>query len=432
MSDDIFLDAISILDKAQAIAQIDEEAIEKLRHPKAVIQVSIPVRMDNGSLRVFTGYRVRHNATRGPAKGGIRFHPKVSRSEVMALAFWMTFKCAVVNIPYGGGKGGIIVDPKHLSRLELERLSRGYLDKIADFIGPDTDIPAPDVYTNAMIMGWMMDEYSRIKRQYTPAVITGKPIPLGGSLGREDATGRGAYYCIKELEKIHGWEPKNITVAVQGFGNAGQHVSALLYADGYKIVAVSDSKGGIFHVDGFDIPSLRKVKNETREVKAVYCEGSVCEIIDNAKQISNKDILTLNVDILIPAALENQINEDNANEVKAKYIVEVANGPVNAAADPILHKKEIQLIPDILANAGGVVVSYFEWTQNKTGYYWDVDKITARLYEKMARAFQEVYALAKQHKCDMRTAAYAVALSRIGEAIASGGTKQYFTFNEYS
>jgi glutamate dehydrogenase (NADP+) len=273
----IFEDAISRLDRAAEFTIIDKEAIERLRHPKAVLQVSIPVRMDDGSLRIFQGFRVRHDDTRGPTKGGIRFHPGVSLDEVKALAFWMTCKCAVVGIPFGGGKGGVIVDPKQLSRMELERLSRGFIGQVADFVGPETDIPAPDVYTNAMIMGWMMDEYSKIHRQRIPAVITGKPIPLGGSLGRDDATGRGAYYCIKELEKLKDWQPTDIRVAVQGFGNAGQHVSRLLHADGYRIVAISDSRGGIYRAEGLDIPRAIKLKQEGQMVGSVYSERSVCD-----------------------------------------------------------------------------------------------------------------------------------------------------------
>jgi len=264
---DLFDDAIRRLDRAFQFAEIDEEAVERLKHPKQILQVSIPVRMDDGSLRVFTGYRVRHDDTRGPTKGGIRYHPEVDLAEVKALAFWMTFKCAVVGLPFGGGKGGVVVNAKELSRLELERLTRGFIEQIADFIGPETDVPAPDMYTNAMIMGWMMDEYSKIHRQRTPAVITGKPIPLGGSLGRDDATGRGAYYCLKELERKRAWKPKDIRIAVQGFGNAGQHVARLLHADGYRIAAVSDSSGGIYKEDGFDIPSLMHVKMNPGDYK---------------------------------------------------------------------------------------------------------------------------------------------------------------------
>ena len=422
---DIFEDAIRRLDRAFEYAEIDQEAIERLKHPKQTLEVSIPVRMDDGSLRVFTGYRVRHDDTRGPTKGGIRYHPDVDLAEVKALAFWMTCKCAVAGLPYGGGKGGVIVNPKELSRMELERLTRGLIEQIADFIGPEIDIPAPDVYTNAMIMGWMMDEYSKIHRRRTPAVITGKPIPLGGSLGRDDATGRGAYYCIKELEEKRGWKPEEIRLAVQGFGNAGQHVAHLLHADDYRVVAVSDSRGGIYRPDGFDIPSLIHTKNESRQLQAVYCDGSVCEAVES-DTITNEQLLELDVDLLIPAALENQITSDNADRVQASVIVEVANGPITGDADEILNKKDKLVVPDILANAGGVTVSYFEWVQNKGGYYWTLDDVHGRLHEIMSREFNAVFNLMEQKQIDMRTAAYALALNRIGEAIASQGTARFF------
>ena len=425
MTDQLYTQALSRLDKAAAFANIDNEAVEQLRFPKACLEVSIPVRMDDGSLKIFTGYRVHHNDVRGPTKGGIRFHPNVSLDEVKSLAFWMTIKCAVVGIPYGGGKGGVIVDPKELSRMELERLSRGYISQIANFIGPDTDIPAPDVYTNSMIMGWMMDEYSKIVRRLSPAVITGKPIPLGGSQGREDATARGGYYCIKELEKKRQWNPKNIRVAVQGFGNAGQFIADMLYRDGYKVVAISDSKGGIYRPQGFDVPSIIHMKNKSKELQAVYCEGSVCQLVD-ATNISNEELLELDVDILIPAALENQITKDNAANVKAPVIIELANGPTTTDADLILQKKGTLIVPDILANAGGVTVSYFEWVQNKSGYYWSLETIHQRLEEIMLREFRNVYALMEKHKTDMRTAAYIHALNRHAEAVVALGTQGYF------
>lgn len=425
-SHDIFQEALARLDKAFEYADINAEAAEKLKHPKSIVEVSLPVRMDDGSLKIFKGYRVHHNDVRGPTKGGIRFHPDVSLGEVKALAFWMTIKCAVVGIPYGGAKGGVIVDPKQLSRMELERLSRCYIDKIADFIGPDRDIPAPDVYTNPMIMGWMMDQYSTIMRQYTPAVITGKPIPLGGSQGRDDATGRGGYYCIKELEKLRQWDPRKIRVAVQGFGNAGQHVAKLLHDDGYQIVAVSDSQGGIYRKEGFDVPSLIHIKNSTRKIQAVYCEGSVCEMVD-AKSITNEELLELDVDILVPAALENVITEENAHAVKAKVILELANGPTALDADDILKRKNILVIPDVLANAGGVTVSYFEWVQNKSGFYWDLPTIHHRLREIMSREFSNVYQIMEKSEIDMRTAAYVHALNRHVEAVVAQGTHEYFT-----
>jgi len=422
---DLFFEAIKRLDRAQEYAKVHPEAIERLKHPKSVLSVAVPVRMDDGSLRLFDGYRVRHDDTRGPTKGGIRYHPNVDMSEVKALALWMTCKCAVVGIPFGGGKGGISVNPKELSRMELERLSRGFIRQIADFIGPDTDIPAPDVYTNSRIMGWMMDEYSRIRRQKTPAVITGKPISLGGSKGRDDATGRGAYYCIKELEKIRGWTPSEINVAVQGFGNAGQYFARLMHADGYKIVAVSDSHGGIYRKQGFDVPSLCYSKNEKRELKAIYCHDSVCDTVE-ATSITNEELLELDVHVLAPAALENQISPANANRVKAPTIVELANGPITPDADAIFEEKGTLVIPDILANAGGVTVSYFEWVQNRAGFYWTEQQVHQRLREIMAREFDAIYRRMTEAKIDMRTSAYAHALDRIGEAVEAHGTSAFF------
>jgi glutamate dehydrogenase (NADP+) len=424
-STDLFSDAIRRLDRAFQYAQIDEEAVEKLRHPKAILQVSIPVRMDDGSLRVFEGIRVRHDDTRGPTKGGIRYHPAVSLDEVKALAFWMTCKCAVVGIPYGGAKGGVIVQPKELSRLELERLSRGFIRQIADFIGPDTDIPAPDVYTNAMVMGWMMDEYSKIHRRHTPAVITGKPIPLGGSLGRDDATGRGGYDCIKELEKRRGWQPSQVRVAVQGFGNVGQSIARLLDDDGYRVVAVSDSRGGIYRPEGFDVPSLIRTKNEARELRAVYCHGALCETVE-AENVTNEEILELDCDLLVPAALENQITAENVDRIRAGVILEMANGPTTSEADTALVDRGVLVVPDVLANAGGVTVSYFEWTQNRQGYYWTVEEVHQRLRQIVTREFGVVYDLAAEHGIDMRTAAYVHALNRIGTAIEAQGTQRYF------
>jgi len=426
MDDSMFIEALSRLDQATSYTNIDSESVEKLKHTKISVEVSLPVRMDDGSLRMFTGYRVHHNDIRGPTKGGVRFHPQVNIDEIKTLAFWMTLKCAVVGIPFGGAKGGVILDPKQLSHLELERLSRSYIGYIADFIGPDTDILAPDVYTNAMIMGWMMDEYTKIVRHASPAVITGKPISLGGSQGRVDATGRGAYYCIKELENKRHWQPQEIRVAIQGFGNAGQHVAELLYKDNYKIVAISDSKGGIYQPKGFDVPSIIKIKNQSTKLQAVYCKGSVCEFVE-ATTITNEELLELDVDILIPAALEYQITKKNAEKVKADVIVEIANGPISIDADPILNKKNILIIPDILANAGGVTVSYFEWVQNKSGYYWSLEKIHSRLQEIMTREFANTYHLMEKHSVDMRTAAYIHALNRHAEAVVSLGTQDYFS-----
>ena len=426
MQENIFTTAISRLDQAFASAGINAEVLERLKHPKQIVEVAVPVRMDNGTLKIFSGFRVRHNDSRGPTKGGIRFHPKVTRDEVMALALWMTLKCALVGVPFGGGKGGVAVDPKSLSRLELERLSRTYIKRIAGVIGPDIDIPAPDVYTNAMIMGWMMDEYSCIVGQFMPAVITGKPIALGGSLGRDDATGRGAYYCIKELQRHQGWDARQKTVAIQGFGNAGQHVAKLLHQDGFRIVAISDSKGGIYSKQGFDVPYLIRAKQNTQGVAAVYCQGSVCETAD-VEHITNAQLLELAVDILIPAALENQITVDNAEKIKAHVIVEAANGPTTPAADAILQKKKITLVPDILANAGGVVVSYFEWVQNRMGMYWSEQEVHTKLQDVMQRAFSTVYELSQDEGHNLRTAAYIKALRELDKAVLAVGTQEYFT-----
>ncbi|MCY7277320.1 MAG: Glu/Leu/Phe/Val dehydrogenase, partial [Phormidesmis sp. CAN_BIN44] len=331
---------------------MSEDAIESLKFPKASLTVSIPVRMDDGSLNVFQGYRVRYDDTRGPGKGGVRYHPNVSLDEVQSLAFWMTFKCAALNLPFGGAKGGITVNPKALSRLELERLSRGYIDAIADFIGPDVDILAPDVYTNSMIMGWMMDQYSTIRRQICPGVVTGKPISMGGSLGRDAATALGAFFVIEAMMPKFDRIPQTTTVAVQGFGNAGATLAELLHRSGYEVVAISDSQGGIYSKNGLDIPSIRQVKDATRGIKAVYCVSSVCSIAD-LEVITNAELLTLDVDVLITAALEMQITEANAKDINAKLIFEVANDPITSTADQILEQRGIYVFPDILTNAGG-------------------------------------------------------------------------------
>ena len=426
MPDDVFTDALRNLDHAAEVGGIDAEVIERLRHPQAIMQVAVPVRLDDGSLRTFEGYRVRHDDTRGPAKGGIRFHPDVDLSEVKALALWMTLKCALVDIPFGGAKGGVVVDPKELSPLELERLSRGFVSALGDFIGPDTDIPAPDVYTNEMVMGWMVDEYSRARGRRIPAMITGKPIALGGSQGRDQATGRGAYQAIKVVEEREGWTPEETTVAVQGFGNAGRSVARLLHADGYRVVAVSDSKGGIHAPDGLDVPALADQKAQKRDLQAVYSDGKVGDT-DDADEISNEDLLALDVDVLIPAALEGVITEDNAKDVRAGWVVEVANGPTTSAADAILADQGVRVLPDVLANAGGVVVSYFEWVQNRQGLAWTLDEVEGRLHDVVQRATEEVLDHAADHDVDLRTAAYVLALRRLEAAITATGTKADFT-----
>jgi glutamate dehydrogenase (NADP+) len=413
------------LDQAAAHSIIDAEGLQRLKIPLSTLEVSIPVRMDNGSLEIFHGFRVRYDDTLGPTKGGIRFHPNVSLDEIQALAFWMTIKCAVIGVPFGGAKGGIIINPKTLSPMELERLSRAYIERIFLFIGPRKDIPAPDIYTNARIMGWMMDEYSKITGNASPDVITGKPIELGGSEGRDQATGKGAYYCIKELERIKKLNPQKTRVAIQGFGNVGQAIAEFLHKDNYKIVAISDSQGGIYRDDGFDIPSIMKAKRDTKKVKAVYCEGSVCELI-NADSISNEELLELDVDLLIPAALEDQIDKNNADKIKASYIVELANGPVTPYADQILSEKNILIIPDVLANAGGVTVSYFEWVQNRCGTCWSLTTVNKRLKDVMTKEFNTIYKFMEDKKISMRSAAYAYALNRLGRAITAKGTYNFF------
>jgi glutamate dehydrogenase (NADP+) len=426
MSDDVFQDAVARVERIAAGAGAAPEVIDALMQPKAVLTADLPVRMDDGSTRHFVAYRCRYNDALGPTKGGIRYHPNVSLEEVKALALWMTIKCAVVGIPYGGGKGGVIVDPKQLSRLELERLSRAYMRAMADFVGPDTDIPAPDVYTNARIMGWMADEYETIHREKQPAVITGKPIPLGGSLGRDEATGRGAFIVIQEYAKRTGIEPSKTRVAVQGLGNAGFHVARLLQQTGYRVVAVSDSKGGIYSAEGFDIESLYQHKQETRSLEGVYCEDSVCELVDS-DTITNQELLELDVDLLVPAALEGVIDGNNAHRIRAKWIAEVANGPVEGSADAALHDAGIPVLPDVLTNAGGVTVSYFEWVQNRQGYAWTLGKVRARLEEVLTRAFADMWEIHEKDGGSLRSAAYTAALRRIGDAIEGHGTRAWFT-----
>jgi glutamate dehydrogenase (NADP+) len=423
MTNALLSDANVRLERALKYVRISEDASERLKFPKASLQVSIPVRMDDGSLQVFKGYRVRYDDTRGPTKGGIRFHPNVTLDEVQSLAFWMTFKCAAVNLPFGGSKGGITLNPKALSKFELERLSRGYIDAIADFIGPDVDIPAPDVYTNPMIMGWMMDQYSIIRRKLCPAVITGKPLGIGGSQGREAATGTGAFYVLAAMMRKFDRAPQDTTVAVQGFGNAGSVIARLLFDAGYRVVAVSDSQGGVYCPQGLDIPSLQQFKAATRSVKAVYCEGTVCSLVEDHTPVSNADLLTLDVDILIPAALENQITDHNASSVQAQFIFEVANGPVSSAGDCILEEKGTYVFPDILVNAGGVIVSYFEWVQNRSGLYWSDDEVKQRLQTKLVDEAEKIWHLSQDLAVPLRTAAYIHALERLEIAHSARGTR---------
>jgi glutamate dehydrogenase (NADP+) len=422
---DVFEDAVARVVRIAGAAKVAPEVVSALKQPLEVLSANLPVRMDDGSMRHFEAFRCRYNDALGPTKGGIRYHPDVTLAEVKALALWMTLKCAVVGIPYGGGKGGVIVDPKELSRMEIERLSRGYMRAMADFVGPDRDIPAPDVYTNARIMGWMADEYCVIQRRREPAVITGKPIPLGGSLGRDEATGRGASIVIQEYAKKAGLEPKKTRVAVQGLGNAGYHVARLLQQAGYPIVAISDSKGGIYSERGFDVESLHQHKEEQRKLAGVYCEGSVCDLVDHEK-ITNEELLTLDVELLVPAALEGVITEENVGDVKAKVIAEVANGPISGSADDEIEGRGIHVLPDVLTNAGGVTVSYFEWVQNRHGYLWNLEQVRERLHEILARAFAGMWEIHESEGVSLRSAAYARALRRIGEAIEAQGTQSWF------
>jgi glutamate dehydrogenase (NADP+) len=423
--DSLLADANQRLEHALKYTSISEDAVETLKFPQTSLTVSIPVRMDDGSLKIFQGYRVRYDDTRGPGKGGVRYHPHVSLDEVQSLAFWMTFKCAALSLPFGGAKGGITVNPKELSRMELERLSRGYIDAIADFIGPDVDILAPDVYTNAMIMGWMMDQYNIIKRQICPAVVTGKPVSMGGSLGRESATAMGAFFVIESTLPKFDRHPSTTTVAVQGFGNAGGILAELLFRAGYKVVAVSDSQGGIYAKNGLDIPSIRQFKESHRGVKALYCDNTVCHTAAD-DVLTNAELLALDVDILVPAALENQITDANADTIQAKLIYEVANGPITSAADRILNDKGIYVFPDILVNAGGVTVSYFEWVQNRSGLYWTLDEINQRLKLRIVEESESIWSIARDLSINLRTAAYVHALTRLGEAISAKGTRDYY------
>jgi glutamate dehydrogenase (NADP+) len=430
MTESLFEDAKRRLFEAAKYAAVSDDTIERLKLPKASIMVSIPVRTDSGDLRVFPGYRVRYDDTRGPAKGGIRFHPDVSLDEIKTLAFLMTLKCATLNLPFGGGKGGVTVDPKKLSVSELERLSRGYISAVADFIGPDTDIPAPDVYTNQTIMGWMLDQYSTIKRQFCPAAITGKPTSMGGSLGRESATAFGAFCVIQTVMQKEARNPDTLTVAIQGFGNAGSILAELLHHAGYRVVAVSDSKGAIFRKQGLHIPSVRRYKETAKELKGVHYTGSECNTVDY-DVLSNKELLTLDVDILVPSALENQITGNNVGEIKARKVFEVANAPTTPEAEEALRERGIDVVPDILVNAGGVTVSYFEWVQNRTGLYWSLEEVNERLRGKMIEETEKILALSRQKSLPLRTAAYVHALERLDEAVRSRGSRELYVGNRF-
>jgi len=399
------------LENVAKLINLSDSELEYLKYSRRELSVSVPIKMDDGSLKVFIGYRVQHNDIRGPYKGGIRYHPDVTIDEVRALAMWMTWKCAVANIPYGGAKGGIVCDPEKLSIGELERLTRRFTNEISIIIGPSKDVPAPDVNTNAQIMGWIMDTYSMNHGFAIPGVVTGKPISLGGSLGRREATGRGVMYTTLNILKKLGKNIKDVSIAVQGFGNVGSIAAQLLYEQGAKIVAVSDVKGGIYNANGLDLPALLKYIEKNK-----YVQG-----FPNSEKISNQELLEIKCDILIPAALENQITEKNADKIKAKLIIEGANGPTTPSADEILDERGIIVMPYILANAGGVVVSYFEWVQGNQEYFWTEEEVNSKLKQIMDTAFETVFEIQKKYKVDYRKAAYIVAVGRVAEAMKCRG-----------
>lgn len=390
-------------DRAAQLLGLDPDLYAVMRVPSREIKVYIPVKMDTGHIQVFEGFRVQHNFARGPAKGGIRYAPDVSLDEVKALSAWMTWKCAVVNVPFGGGKGGIICDPHQMSIGELERLTRRYTAELIDFIGPDKDVPAPDMNTNEQTMAWIMDTYSMHARHTVTGVVTGKPVALGGSLGRREATGRGVLFTVNEAIKRFDLTPENTTVVVQGSGNVGGIGAQLMHEEGYKVVAISDVYGGIHNSNGLDIPKVLDYLQRNKSLEG-YPE---------AEPVSNKDLLELECDVLTPCATENQITSENADRIRCKILAEGANGPTTPKADKILHDKGIFVIPDILANAGGVTVSYFEWVQDRMGYFWPEAQVNERLEEKMVASFNELCHFADKHSVDTRTAAYMLAIDRV-------------------
>ena len=399
------------LHRASSLLQLDPATLTILEHPRRTIQVSVAVRMDDGSLRVFEGYRVQYNNARGPYKGGIRYHAQTDMDEVKALAFWMSVKCAVVDIPFGGGKGGISVDPKMLSHGERERLTRGFARAIAEVIGPDTDIPAPDVNTTPEIMDWIADEYAKVVGHAAPAVVTGKPLASGGSEGRGTATGQGGFFILESVRQKIGLDPETSSVVIQGFGNAGQSIARLLHRHGYIIVGLSDSRGGIVPDHGLDPELVHQHKEKT---------GSVFGF-PGATDVTNEELLVHPCGILIPSALENQITKDNAHSIKAKIILELANGPTTPEADTILADAGVTVVPDVLANAGGVATSYFEWVQNRENTHWTESEVFTKLEETLRIAFEDVWAVKEQYQVDMRRAAFVLAIRRIKEAMRVKG-----------
>lgn len=399
------------MQKAAKIMDLDPEVLDKLSHPQKTLMVSLPIRMDDGTLKVFEGYRVQHSEVRGPFKGGFRFLPDVSLEEIKALATEMTFKCAVVGVPYGGGKGGIKCNAKELSEAEQERLTRKYVQAIYQIIGPQHDIPAPDMYTNGQIMAWFMDEYSRLVNEYQPGVVTGKPVEIGGSLGRNTATAQGGVYVLQEYIKQNDMKPEETRVIVQGFGNAGQFAAEILHGLGFMIVGVSDSKGGLYNESGMDPQAIGKHKEEM---------GSVTKSSEG-EMVEGQQILEKPCDILVLAAMENQVTEGNMERIQAKVILELANGPTTAEADEHLSQKGMVVIPDILANAGGVTVSYFEWVQNLQSFYWPLEEVNMKLKRIMQESFQRVWMFREKHDCTMREAAYISAYDRLEKAMKLRG-----------
>ncbi len=409
MSYNPYQNMLNVVDRAATMLGYAPSDYENLKYPERELKVAVPVEMDDGTVHIFEGYRVQHSTSRGPAKGGIRYHESVDLDEVKALAGWMTFKCAVVNIPYGGGKGGVVVNPAKLSNAELRRLTRRFTAMIAPIIGPEQDIPAPDVGTNPEVMGWIMDTYSMLHGRCIHGVVTGKPVEIGGALGRKAATGRGVMLNAKFILEKLGRKIEETTVAIQGQGNVGGVTAELMYNEGFKVVAVSDISGGLYDPDGLDIPAIRKhlaVRGATLET---FPAGK-------AKWITNAELLELPVTMLVPAALENQVNGSNADRIRAEIIVEGANGPLANEADEILDKKGVVIVPDILANAGGVIVSYFEWVQNIQSVSWSEEEVNAKLFDIISRAFEGVWEISKEKDVTLRTGAYLIAVKRVVEA----------------
>lgn len=396
---------VAVMDKAAGVMGISEEDYLTFKYPERELKVALPVRMDDGSLKVFEGFRIQHSTLRGPAKGGVRYHQNVNVDEVRALSAWMTFKCAVAAIPYGGGKGGIVCRPREMSKGELERLTRTYIDKISAIISPNTDIPAPDVGTNAQTMDWMVDEYSKLKGESVYGIVTGKSIEIGGSKGRNEATGRGVCFVTLEMMKKYNMKPEDCKIVIQGMGNVGSISAKLLAEEGAKIIAVSDVSCAIYNENGLDIAEIYKYLDSGKNLLDGYT--------GDCKRITNAELLELPCDILIPAALENQITAENADRIKAKIVIEAANGPTSVEADEILNKKGVKVLPDILSNSGGVIVSYFEWVQNLQNFYWEEDDVNAKLKRQIVGAFNDVFDAREKYDCTFRVAAYIVALNRL-------------------